>query len=223
MATEIRAEALPSLRAAAGEEGKEWLLARTVSKYEGLYREHMPSLIEEIHGIAEGARMSYPYAFYAATRDCMRMDGCTSFVASGGHTEGGRVLMGQTKDTEAPLERFRIMRIVYGTGREMVVLNYPGWIGNLSLTSDGMCFTENSLYGARPGQRTTPGSFLKRLIMERSSVQEVLNTVRGMSFENGCYTIADRSGHVVCLECVSGKVGLRDISGRAAGHANSVL
>ena len=174
---------------------QESALARFVAKYEGLYREHFPALIEEIHGIAEGAGLSYPYAFFAAIRDGAHTGACSAFACGGKHTADGRVLIGQTKDTSAPLERFRIMRIAYNSGRKMLILNYPGWIGNFSLSSDGVCFTGNTLYTDPPEREGTPGSLLKRLIMEKPSVEAILESIKGMAFSGGSITIADRSGH----------------------------
>jgi isopenicillin-N N-acyltransferase-like protein len=207
---EIRREAQPAVDALGATAP-----ARAVAHWEGLFAEHMPAVLEEIHGIAEGAELPYPYAFFAATRDQMPREGCTAFVARG--------FIGQTKDTSAPLDRFRVMRIAYAGGRGMVVLNYPGWVGNLAITSDRVCFTGNSLWADAPARKTTPGSFLKRLIMEKPSVAAVLDTIRGMAFENGCYTLADAGGRAVCLECVAGRVGISDVSGRDFGHANTVL
>jgi isopenicillin-N N-acyltransferase-like protein len=197
--------------------------ARVLARYEGLFREHFPHVIEEIHGMAEGAGLPYPYAFFAATRDSMRTESCTAVAVSGKQTADGRPLLGQTKDTSAPLDRFRIMRIAYESGRRMVMLNYPGWIGNLCLTSDGLSFTGNSLYGDGPRKSSAPASFLKRMVMEKGSTQQVLDAVKGMVFENGCYLIGDRGGHIVCLEAMAGRIAVRDVSGQAFGHANDVL
>ena len=96
-------------------------------------------------------------------------------------------------------------------------MNYPGWIANLCLTSDGLATTGNSLYAAAPDKPTAPGSFLKRLVMEKRSTQEVLDAIRGMTFENGCIMVGDRSGHMVCIELAAGRVNIRDVSGQAFG------
>jgi isopenicillin-N N-acyltransferase-like protein len=225
LSREIRAETQPAADALARQLGLavEAAAGRFRSRHEGIFREHMPAVLEEVHGIAEGAQLSYDFAFFAATRDMTRTGACTAIAAGGGKTREGRILIGQTKDTTAPLERFRIMRIAYASGRRMVILNYPGWIGNMCLTSDGLSFTGNSLYGARPTVATAPGSFLKRLVIEKKSTAEVLEAIRGMRFENGCLLIADAAGHAVCIEFVAGQTDVRDISGEAFGHANEVL
>jgi len=225
LSREIRAEAQPAAEAMARKWGTtvETAVARTLSRYEALYREHVPAALEEIRGIAQGAGLSYAYSFFAAARDMMRTGECTALVCTGKQARGGQVLIGQTKDTGSGLDRFRIMRLAYRSGRRLIVLNYPGWIGNLCLTSDGLSFTGNSLFASSPNSPTVPGSLLKRLIMEKRSTREVLDAIQGMSFENGCLLVADRSGQAVCLEMAAGRTEAREVSGEAFGHANDIL
>jgi isopenicillin-N N-acyltransferase-like protein len=59
--------------------------------------------------------------------------------------------------------------------------------------------------------------------MERQSVRQVLDEIRGMTFHNSCILIADRGGHAVCLEMAAGRIDVRDVSGTAFGHANNIL
>ncbi|MEO7650759.1 MAG: C45 family peptidase [Bryobacteraceae bacterium] len=217
LAREIHAEAAPALRQLGGK------TPAYLARYEGIFRERMPAVLDEIRGIGEGARMSYADAFFAATRDMTRTGACTAVVCSGKQSIGNRPLIGPTKDTGAPLDRYRILRLRYASGRRMVVWNYPGWIANLCLSSDGVASTGNSLYAAAPDKPTAPGSFLKRLVMEKRSTQEVLDEIRGMSFENGCLMVGDRTGHMVCIELVAGRTVVRDVSGQAFGHANEIL
>lgn len=71
------------------------------------------------------------YAFFATTRDGARLsfgkdEGCTAFHTAADTTADGHVLLGQTKDTGAPLERYHIMRRVYDDGLAVLTLNYAG-------------------------------------------------------------------------------------------------
>ena len=59
--------------------------------------------------------------------------------------------------------------------------------------------------------------------MEKRSIAEVLDTMRGMQFENGCVTIAEAAGRAVSIEFVAGRMEVSDISGQAYTHANEVL
>lgn len=227
---QIIAEAHAALRQFAGQHGRS--VARTldfvVAAYEPLFRDRVPRAIEEIKGLAKGAGLSYAHAFFAATRDGLRLPrrreaACTSLVCGKGTTVGDKVLMGQTKDTTAPLTRYHITRIAYDSGQRVIGLNYAGWFTHLALTSDGLALVGNALYAASPRGETAPFSLLKRLVVEKQSVQEVLDGIRGLVFENSCVQIGDATGHLVCIENVAGHQQVRDVSGRAFGHANSVL
>lgn len=207
-------------------------LDRVLRLYEPLFQEHLPIAIEEIKGIADGSGLSYPFAFYGAIRDgakfppqlAAQQDGqCTAFVCGKPTTRDGKMLMGQTKDTGLSSQRYHLMRFEYSDGRSLLVLNYAGWIANMALTSDGMALTGNSLYAPETEEETVPYSFLKRLVMEKSSVDEVLQIISGMRFGNGCFMIGDASGKAVCLESVAGCLDVRDVSSQTFGHANSIL
>lgn len=196
--------------------------------YEPLFTKHLPQQIEEIHGMATGAELSYAHAFFAATRDGARgpdsyTADCTAFVCGKSTTRDGKVLIGQTKDTNAPLERYHIMRFAYDSGRKILALNYPGWSANIGITSDGVAFTGNALYAQDSANGVAPFSLLKRLTLETPSVKELLRRIEGLAFPNGCLIAGDATGQAACFECVTGQVSIRDVSGQAFGHANSIL
>ena len=225
----IMKEAGPALAAAAKARGSEAnALDFVLATYEPFFRDHAPMALEEVQGIARGSGLSYPYAFFAATRDGIRVPAveaanCTALGCGKAATTGGKVLMGQNKDTTSTLDRYRIMRLGYHSGRRMILLNYPGWIANIGLTSDGVAFTGNSLYGQTYVGDVMPFCLVKRLILEKSSVAEVLAAIPKYPFDNGCLTIGDATGHLVCMEVVNGQVNVRDISDEAFGHANTML
>jgi isopenicillin-N N-acyltransferase-like protein len=217
-------ESLAERRATSAEKALDFIVAT----HEPLFRDHVPMALEEIRGIARGTGLSYPHAFFAATRDGMRIPavnapGCTAIGCGRAVTLGGKVLVGQNKDTRSPLDRYRIMRLAYDSGRRAIVLNYPGWIANLCLTSDGVSTTGNSLFARAVSQDVAPFSLLKRLIFEKPSVQAVLDSIPKIPFENFCFLIGSSAGHLVCLENVNGKLDVRDVSDDAFGHANSIL
>jgi isopenicillin-N N-acyltransferase-like protein len=204
-------------------------LEQVVGLYEPVFARHAPSVLEEVRGLADGAGLAYPHAFYAATRDGMGLgppratSGCTSILCGGAASADGRVLVAQTKDTNAPLERYRIMHLDYDSGRSAVLLNYPGWIANIGLTSSGLAFAANSLYAAAPEGPTVPLTLLRRLILEKPSVTDVLGAIRGMRFENFCMLLGDAGGRLVCLESAAGRLEVAEVSGRAFGHTNTIL
>lgn len=202
---------------------------RVLARYERVFARYVPGAVEEIKGISEGSGLPYPYVFFAAVRDGLKIPtvdrhACTSFVCGRNTTHNGKIIMGQNKDVPAPLDRYRIMCASYSNGRRSIILNYPGWLAaNVTLTSDGVAFTGNSLYAREPEDDALPLSLLKRIIAEKSSVREIMDTIQELKFVNGSIQIGDRTGHLVCIEFAAGHMSVRDVSDQAFGHANSIL
>jgi isopenicillin-N N-acyltransferase-like protein len=223
LAREIRQEVAPFLNWSASQHGVKIDAAAKmlVARYEGLFRERMPGVIEEVRGIAEGAKLSYDHAFVAGLHDMMG-EGCTAIACRASQSAAGP-FVAQTKDSEGSANRFLVMRCQYSSGRSMVLLNYPGWLANTGITSDGLSFASFSLGAAPPQKINAPGSFLKRLILESKSTAAVVDGISGLTFPNGGYLIADRSGHAVCIEIAAGRTAVLDVSGGLFGHTNLIL
>lgn len=199
-----------------------------LSEWHPLFEKHVPRCVEEIRGMAAGGGFDYAWMLFAAVHGGSKThpfihEGCTSVACGGTATRRGKALLGQTKDTSAPLERYRVMTQHFSEGPSCVVLNYPGWPFHIGITSAGLGLTGNSLFGRAPKGETVPTMLLRCLVKEKRTLDEVLAVVRGLSFDNGCMTLGDAGGRLVCLECVNGRVDARDVSGRASCHANSIL
>lgn len=232
---EIIDEFEPSLQSLVAQVGhsEAKVLDRVVQRLQPVFAHYVPRALEEIHGLAEGAELSFGRAFFAAVRDrlCLPLPGetaneeggCTSFFCGQGTTRAGEILVGQTKDNQARRDRYHIMRLNYYDGQSVIALNYPGWCANICLTSDGLSFAGNSLAAVEPKGETVPISLLKRLVMEKKTLSEVLSCIDGLAFPPGCFILGDASGHGVCIEYAGGRTDVRDISGQAYGHANTVL
>jgi len=222
---EIRAEADPSLQqlCTAWKMDVQKTLAKVQDRHEGVFRELVPHSIEEMQGIADGSGLPYPYVFFAGIRDLLpAQEGCTAVVCPGKFTTTGKPIIGQTKDTSAPLSRYHLFLTKETSGFRAISLAYPGWIGNISLNSHGVSWTGNSLYGPEPRGRLHPASLLKRLLYEAKDVRQVLQMIRGLRFGNGCFCAADQSGTAVSMEWIDGECDLIEITERY-GHANNIL
>ena len=118
---------------------------------------------------------------------------------------------GQTKDTDAPLDRYRVMRLHdKESGRRHILCTYPGWAASWGLLSGGtLGWVGNSLYGMPPSSSCNllPTSILKRLAMRLESVEELRSEVskHGLCFTDGAFTFGDRFGAAFMLECVAGR------------------
>ncbi|MFO7534490.1 MAG: C45 family autoproteolytic acyltransferase/hydrolase [Kiritimatiellia bacterium] len=153
--------------------------------WEPLFREHVPRVLEEIRGLADGGGFAYDWMFFAALHGgtkagpALARNACTAFACGPTATRDGAALMGQTKDTSAPLSRYRIIRLLTSDGPARVMLNYPGWITHLGLSEHGLFNTCNSLHAPLPGSDAAPLSLLRAMVSEKRSVDEVLRAIRG--------------------------------------------
>ena len=199
----------------------------------------LPGALEEVRGVADGAGLSVDAAFFASYRDgtpasfgsSAAEEGCTAFACVGSSSVTRGAIIGQTKDTGAPLERYRMMRL-HDTeaGRRHILCTYPGWAASWGLLSDGaLAWVGNSLYGLPPSPdddtRLLPTSILKRLAMQHTNLSELRAELssRELLFTDGAFTFADRSGAVAVLECVAGRNVWRDVKQGWAVHANHAL
>jgi hypothetical protein len=239
LAAEICAEYQPALASCAarrGGEGQLATLAAFAAEFLPIVDELLgPEAKAEVAGAAEGAGISFEAAFFAAYRDgwdgargTAAGEGCTAFACCADVTSTGGVVLGQTKDTGAPLERYRVVRLNYtDSNTQHVLCTYPGWAASWGLLSGGnLGWVGNSVYGLPPSPASVqvlPTSILKRLAMQSTSVADLIATASGLRFADGAFTIGDKAGAAWLLESVAGQSEWTEITGGTATHANHVL
>lgn len=195
--------------------------------HRGIYERWLPESLEEIHGLGEGANISFLEAFLVATasRASLRIsDACSSIFVPHNCSLTGGALLGQNKDTPRhPSEHLGIHKI-YSSGREEILLTYAGWIGNIGINNHGMGFCANSL----PLEcREIPGALapgvLWRLIHETGDLDLVLETARRFPFAKSSIFIghATRGCHI--LEFIQGEADILVFPETPCARANTVL
>eukprot|EP01052_Picozoa_sp_SAG31_P034833 SAG31_NODE_4123_length_3561_cov_3.577701_1_plen_340_part_00 len=244
LAAEIRREYEPALAACAASRGAGEDGHSTLSAFSATFLPVVEELlgadaVAEVAGTADGAGISFDAAFFAAYRDGWgggtaprgsdSDEGCTAFLCAADATNTGGIVLGQTKDTNAPLERYRVCRLRYSdSGVQHILCTYPGWAASWGLLMNGgLSWVGNSVYGlpAPASTRVLPTSILKRLAMQSSSVAQLMGTVRskGLQFSDGAFTIGDRTGAAWLLESVAGRSEWASIASGTVVHANHVL
>lgn len=234
LAAEIRREYEPALAACAANRGSGEDERSTLSAFSDTFLPVVEELLgpdakAEVAGTADGAGLSFDAAFFAAYRDGWdgatvpsgSDEGCTAFLCAADATNTGGIVLGQTKDTNAPLERYRVCRLRYSdSGVQHILCTYPGWAASWGLLMNGsLSWVGNSVYGlpAPASTRILPTSILKRLAMQSSSVAQLIGTVRskGLQFSDGAFTIGDSTGEAWLLESVAGRSEWTPIARRA--------
>ena len=195
------------------------------------YEDLAPHFVEEMHGLARGAALSFEEILLLNVRDELVAPGaataaeaCTSFGCHGTATLDGRPLLGQTKDTPPPSQDLYVVTAMYQRGRpDLLQMPYAGEMGVFGVSSSGMSAFGNSLYVRGRGRGTIPWSLFRRLTLEAGSVDEVIGLIHRHGIATpGNLTIGDGTGRVVAIESTDGGVGVVEAQDGILVHANHI-
>ena len=141
-------------------------------------REYAPHLDEELHGIADGAGLTYEeicmlqvrseLAYPASLRAA---DGCSSVAVQAAHPNAGATVVGTNLDMGAELEPLGIvLHLEPEHGPRILTWTLAGVVGQTGLNSSGLVRCGNVLFcaGWRVG---VPTSFLFRRILEQETLE----------------------------------------------------
>jgi isopenicillin-N N-acyltransferase like protein len=215
-----------------GSEVTEEVLARRARGYIPLFEEYAPVLLQEIAGVAAGARVPLEHALIANIRGELAnangggADGCTAFAVGAPLTDDGSVLVGQNCDQQSYNENFGVvLHVVPDDGPEVLMLSFAGLIGYHGVGGGGIAqgATAGSVGAWRMGMPHYP---FKRLMLACESLDDCIALARRWPFASGgSYVVGDRSGRVATLEIVPDDDGVRVLWGKggAAFHTNHWL
>lgn len=161
--------------------------------------------VDEIFGLAEGARISIADAVLCQARAEAAHSGeggCTAFALTGEATADGKPLAGQNQDLEPEYARVAIvLRVRPNDGRPPTVMfTFAGQLGYAGMNQFGVANFVNALYNYRwrPGVPYYP---IRRVLLEQRNVAdciEVLRKHRACSAVN--LVLADGKGGIANVE-----------------------
>ena len=164
------------------------------------------SYVEEIKGLAEGAKITFGEAVLCQVRAeaaKAQDEACTAFALSGAATRDGHPLAGQNQDLETEYADVAILLRVRPTdGRPRAVMfTFAGQLGYAGMNEHGVAEFTNALYGFQwqPGLSHYP---LKRVMLEQRTVRDcadVLRRNRTCSAQN--IVMCDGQGNIADVEC----------------------
>lgn len=193
-----------------------------------LFERHSPYLVDEIRGLAEGAGIEFADALSAQLRGELGMladDACTTFVIGPRGTADGTILIGQTSDTPAEIERFAYLLHLQPVDRpELLMWTFGGMLGYHGLNSAGVAHFANSLGGGPAWKFALSHYPLKRMLLECRRLDEVLGVFQSVSVcSNGNYVVcAERE--ILDVELTSdGPLVIRDAGAGFLAHSNHFL
>jgi isopenicillin-N N-acyltransferase like protein len=202
------------------------VLARNAMRFVPLIEALNPRYLEEVHGLAHGAGISFEEAMICQARAEAAYDydgGCTAFALTGAATRAGQTLAGQNQDLPPEYSDVGIVLHVQPTdGRPRAVMfTFAGQLGYMGLNSEGVALFANALYDYA-WQLGLPKYAMKRTILEQGSVAEAVGLLeqhRLCSANN--LVLADRSGAVADVEVRPEGVAHFTVGGAAARvHTN---
>lgn len=197
-----------------------------------LYEGFAPHFVEEMHGLAHGADLSFDEILLLNVRDELMSTfrpspsaECTSFGCSGAVTWHGEPILGQTKDTAPISQDLYVVTAMYQKGRpDLLQVSYAGELGVFGLSSSGMSTFGNSLYVRGRGRGKIPWSLFRRLTLEADNVNAVIAWVNKFGIATaGNLTIGDRSGCVVAIENTDHGHGIVQAQNGILVHANHIV
>jgi isopenicillin-N N-acyltransferase-like protein len=162
---------------------------------------YAPDLVEEVRGIAAGARVPFAEALLVNVRaEVMGMTdgGCTAFAVDRAATADKAILAGQNLDQNRLNQGLLVvLQIEPDHGPSMLMCTFGGLVGYSGLNSAGVAAFQNAL--STPAWRASgiPHYFMKRRLLEQTTLSGCLDAVaRARTCSSGNYVLADRDAVV---------------------------
>lgn len=180
-------------------------------RYEPFIVEHASHLIEELRGVADGARIGWREVLLLQTRPELsnvrhsrlkREDHeCSSIGVGGARTSDGHPLLAQNIDMNETLKDLGIvLRIYPEQGPAILTWTLAGVLGQTGINSSGVGRCGNVLFSGR-WRLGVPTSILFRLALEQESVDDIVDLCRQIPrAKSNNFMLCDRNGKVVDLE-----------------------
>ncbi len=202
---------------------------RRAARFQPLFDGYCPHLVEEIRGLAEGARISFEDALAVNIRGELgraQAEGCTAYAIGPKATGGRGVIAGQNADVAASTMDYAYVLHLQPVNKPQALFwSFGGMIGYHGMNSAGVGEFANALGGGPAGKFAMPHYPVKRLMLECRSLDEVLKVLERVPLaSNGNYVLCDGSGKVLDVEATSdGPNVIRDEGAGYLAHSNHFL
>jgi hypothetical protein len=202
------------------------LLRPTLCAYRTAIADAVPTLADEIRGLAAGARIDPDEALLLQIRrEVMgyravpaRGD-CTTYARTG----TGDPVLAQTVDLNGNLEdQLAILSVHTGrSGRRALVLSFGGLLGYLGVNSAGLAVGLNLVLGGRWRPGVPPYLAIRHLLDTAGSVDEAVAVLRGLPLASSRSILLCDPGKAACVEVLGSDV--RVVEAPEQVHTNHFL
>jgi predicted choloylglycine hydrolase len=207
---------------------REKLRGRT-SAYRPLFERYCPHLLEEIQGLAEGARISLPEALAVNIRGELSHDGqegCTTYVIGRRGTSSREILAGQNSDMDTGIPPLGyVLHLKPNNKPEVLTWTFGGMIGYHGMNSAGVAHFANALGGGPSSRLGMPHYPVKRMMLECDHMDQVIRLFKTVPLaSNGNYVLCDGLGNIADIEATTaGPQILMDQGAGFLAHTNHFL
>jgi isopenicillin-N N-acyltransferase like protein len=199
--------------------------AALVDRYRAAAAEHLPRIVEEIDGVAEGAAVD-PLAVFAASVEELALDEapapgrCTDLVAMPGRTADGHLLVAHNNDYTEESER-DVVAVEWRVPGEPVcfTLGIGPWLSvgwnDAGLSVTGNELTPNDARVGIPRLVQMRDAVTKRTLDE--AIEAVLHPARASSYN---WVLAHRDGRALNVEGAATRAAVTEPERGVLAHTN---
>lgn len=196
-----------------------------------------PDLLDELHGIAEGAAVDFDLVFARAlsdeepwyrrewTLDSMATRGCSSLAL--GATDARPVIVAQNMDTPKWWDGTQVVvRVRDSSGFSALVFTVAGKISLCGVNEAGLAMCCNTVYQLDHSRDGLPEDFVVRGFLSQRTWQDGLAFLTGVRHASGQnYTIGAPGHGPLNVECSSRGVAIEQLppGGSSLVHTNHAL
>jgi isopenicillin-N N-acyltransferase-like protein len=204
-------------------------LRRRALRFRPLFERHCPHLLEEMAGLAEGARITEAEAMACSIRGEVahaKAEGCTAYAIARGGTAAGEIIAGQNSDmTDEVIPLAYVLHLQPKNKPEVLMWTFGGMIGYHGMNSAGVAHFANALGGGPKGRFAMPHYPVKRMMLECATVHDAAGLLGAIPLaSNGNYVMCDGAGEILDVEATTaGPEIIRDNGAGFLAHTNHFL
>jgi len=184
-------------------------ITNEAQKYLPAIEKHFPELVEEMHGVAEGAEVDFPSILALNARSellfskkMLGQDGCTSYGISA-VKGGGSTIIGQNWDFPDPTkEPLILLEIEQKNKPKVLMITEAGIVGKIGLNSAGVGICMNALMtdGAIDG---IPLHIAMRGVLDSATLNDALDKTATCNVASAInFVLADHAVGPVNMEII---------------------
>ena len=193
---------------------------------------YAPHLVEELNGIADGAKISREEIYYLNSPHPKTYEGCTTFVVFPERTQDNTVIATQNIDNDMSsrtIDRGIILHEVPDNGPEILAFCRAGNLYPHGINSVGMTRVGNALTSVLDRQFGVSTDWVGRLCLEQDTVEKAVNCIRRANrSKSNTVIMTDNSGRAALVEFCPDDLGILEPYGNVPNrgyffHTNHFL